>query len=77
MSYLLSIILLSIEPKAILFISLVKLLCLSLLNICRVFNINLLIFMTITMIFLKTMSTVLFSRWFILFSGSVASKQFL
>ena len=65
----------SFELNAILLISSVKTLCLSLLNLYFVFNIDLLFLMNY---FLRlSMSIWFFSRWFVLFSVWVASKQFL
>ena len=61
----------SFELKAILLISAAKTLCLSLLNICPVFNINLLFFHGIFIIFFETIyvNFIFFSRCFILFSS--------
>ena len=59
----------SFERKAVLLISSVKTLCLSLLNLCCAFNINLLFFMNSLISFLRlSMSISSFSTWFILFS---------
>ena len=57
----------SFEIKLILLISLVKSLCLSLLILCSVFNINLLFFMNYLWPFLRH-PILFFSRCFILFS---------
>ena len=58
------ILLLSFEHKAISLISSVKTLCLSLLNLCCVFNISLLIMNSLRL----STSVLFFSKWFTLFS---------
>ena len=63
----------SFELKAILLISLLKTLCLLLLNLCCVFNISLIFFMNSIGI---STSILFFSEWLILFSIWSASKQF-
>ena len=58
-------------------ISLVKILCFSLLNRCCVFDIDLLFLMNSLWFFKTIYISFIFSRWFILFSSWVASKEFL
>ena len=68
----------SFELKGIFLISSVKTLCLSLLNICCVFNINLLFLMNTLWYFLiLSISVLWFSRWLMLFSSWVAYKKLL
>ena len=66
----------SFEVKIILLISPIRTLCLSLLNLCRVSNINSLFFLwnLYENILRVSMSIRFFSRCFILFSSWVASK---
>ena len=69
----------SFELKAILLISSVKIWP-SLLNLCHVFNIVLLFFINFLSFFFflkQSMLILFFSRYFILFSSLIASKQFL
>ena len=64
----------SLELKSILLIYSVKIFCVSLLNLCCVFNISSLFLMNSS----ELSTSVLFlSKYFILFSISAASKQFL
>ena len=65
------------ELKAILLISSIKTFCISLLNLCCVFK-YLLFFMNYLISFLKlSTENLLSSRWFLLFSSCVTSKQIL
>ena len=58
----------SFELKAISLISTVKILCFSLLNLCCVFNINLLFFMNSSWFYLGlSILAIFFSSWFLLF----------
>ena len=66
----------SFKLKAILLISSVKTLCLSLLNLCCVFCSDF-FFFNLLMFFLRFSVLIFFSNWFILFLSSVAFKQFL
>ena len=72
------ILLLPLELWAILLISSVKTLCLSLVNLCRGFKINFLFFTNSLWSFLRLPASVsfFFSRGFILFSNWVVCKQF-
>ena len=66
-----------VELKAILWISSVKILCLSLWNLCCIFNIALLFVNSLWFSLILSASILLFFGQFKLFSIWVASKQFL
>ena len=66
------------ELKNMLLIFGVKTLYLSLWNLCCIFNINLLFLMnSLWSCLILSMSALMFSRWFIIFSSWVASKHLL
>ena len=66
------------ELENMVLISGVKSLYFSLLNLCYVFNINLLFLMnSLWSSLILSVSALMFSRWFIIFSSWVASKQLL
>ena len=72
------VILSSLAFSAILLNFLVNAICFLLLNFCRDFNINLLLFISSLWFSLKlSTSALFFSSWFILFSSLVAFKQLL